>query len=162
MSASRYAQFLRTGNYYDVRVRTTVDMNDTYILKALDNYLLPELRTIAEGIRDRAKASAAFIDQSGELRESIKVYEQRKTRTRKARAGGAANDDGTWAHQIDFDGQVVIVKASAPHAWLVEHGHGGPYPAPPHAFMRPAADGAAVEGVAILERAAKGFNVRIG
>lgn len=28
----------------------------------------------------------------------------------------------------------------APHAHLVEYGHGGPHPAPPHPFMRPAWD----------------------
>ena len=28
----------------------------------------------------------------------------------------------------------------APHAHLVEYGHGGPYPAPPHPFIRPSFD----------------------
>ncbi len=34
----------------------------------------------------------------------------------------------------------VRAKA-APHAHLVEYGHGGPHPAPPHPFIRPAWDG---------------------
>jgi len=28
----------------------------------------------------------------------------------------------------------------APHAWLVEHGHGGPKPAPPHPYLIPAVE----------------------
>lgn len=31
-------------------------------------------------------------------------------------------------------------KGRAPHAHLVEYGHGGPHPAPPHPFMRPTWD----------------------
>ena len=34
----------------------------------------------------------------------------------------------------------VINGKRAPHAHLVENGHGGPHPAPPHPFMRPAFD----------------------
>jgi len=34
-----------------------------------------------------------------------------------------------------------IRPRKAPHAHLVEFGHGGPHPAPPHPFVRPAWDG---------------------
>jgi HK97 gp10 family phage protein len=34
-----------------------------------------------------------------------------------------------------------IRPRKAPHAHLVEYGHGGPHPAPPHPFVRPAWDG---------------------
>lgn len=34
--------------------------------------------------------------------------------------------------------QVVYADAKiAPHQWLVEFGHGGPHPAPPHPYFRP-------------------------
>jgi len=36
---------------------------------------------------------------------------------------------------------VAIDRRIAPHAHLVEYGHGGPNPAPPHPFFRPAIDG---------------------
>lgn len=29
------------------------------------------------------------------------------------------------------------IRATAPHAWLVEHGHQGPHPAPPHPWFVP-------------------------
>ena len=34
----------------------------------------------------------------------------------------------------------AIDRKKAPHAHLVEFGHGGPQPAPPHPFFRPAVD----------------------
>lgn len=39
----------------------------------------------------------------------------------------------------------------APHAALVEFGHGGPHPAPPHPFMRPAAASARPLAIQIIE-----------
>jgi len=44
----------------------------------------------------------------------------------------------------------VIDGKTAPHAHLVEHGHGGPHPAPPHPFLRPAFDEAKDEGYALM------------
>lgn len=35
---------------------------------------------------------------------------------------------------------VGVDRKKAPHASLVEFGHGGPHPAPPHPFLRPAYD----------------------
>lgn len=34
----------------------------------------------------------------------------------------------------------VVHGPDAPHGHLVEYGHGGPHPAPPHPFVRPAFD----------------------
>ena len=34
----------------------------------------------------------------------------------------------------------VLLRADAPHAHLVELGHGGPHPAPPHPFLVPAVE----------------------
>lgn len=28
-------------------------------------------------------------------------------------------------------------RGKAPHGWVVEHGHGGPHPAPPHPYFKP-------------------------
>jgi hypothetical protein len=66
---------------------------------------------IAGMIAAEAHASAAFSDKSGVLRAGIKA-EKRGDR---------------W-----------IARAKAPHAHLVEYGHGGPNPAPAHPFLRPA------------------------
>lgn len=40
----------------------------------------------------------------------------------------------------------------APHAHLVEYGHGGPYPAPPHPFVRPSFDRRADEAYDEMRR----------
>jgi HK97 gp10 family phage protein len=42
--------------------------------------------------------------------------------------------------------------ANAPHAHLVEFGHGGPKPAPPHPFMQPAYDTTKEQAYAIIRR----------
>ena len=68
----------------------------------------------AEKIGARAKASSAFVDKTGTLRSSIKVFKSK------------------------FENGGYIVHASAPHAHLVEYGHAGPAPAPAHPFLRPA------------------------
>ena len=41
---------------------------------------------------------------------------------------------------------------NAPHAHLVEFGHGGPKPAPPHPFMQPAYDTTKDQAYAIIRR----------
>lgn len=43
----------------------------------------------------------------------------------------------------------------APHAHLVEYGHGGPAPAPPHPFVRPAFDAKADEAYDEMKRVLK-------
>lgn len=43
----------------------------------------------------------------------------------------------------------AIDRKKAPHAHLVEYGHGGPQPAPPHPFFRPAVD--ATQGPALIQ-----------
>lgn len=46
--------------------------------------------------------------------------------------------------------EVGVFNGEAPHAHLVEFGHGGPKPAPPHPFMRPAYEAKKAEARAIL------------
>lgn len=72
------------------------------------------VRAGAEPIIEEAKATVGV--KTGNLRESIKV----KSVTQ---SGNAATAN---------------IVADAPHAHLVEHGHGGPHPAPPHPFLEPA------------------------
>ncbi len=52
--------------------------------------------------------------------------------------------------QITIGTHKAEMKASAPHAHLVEYGHGGPAPAPPHPFIRPAFDTKAEEAYRII------------
>ena len=44
------------------------------------------------------------------------------------------------------------MQRMAPHAHLVEYGHGGPAPAPPHPFVRPAFDRKEGEAFAEMKR----------
>ena len=47
---------------------------------------------------------------------------------------------GIVAKKSKFEGGGWIVKSTKPHSHLVEYGHGGPRPAPPHPFLRKALD----------------------
>ncbi len=82
-------------------------------------------RLVAEHINENAEKIARQIAK--DARASVGVKTGRLKRS--IRAKESKFDDGGW-----------IVVATAPHAWLVEHGHGGPHPAPPHPFLRPALD----------------------
>jgi HK97 gp10 family phage protein len=86
---------------------------------------------IAKQIARDARASTAFQDYKGTARESNwskKTWGPNARKLRKSiRAKRSKFDDGGW-----------IVQATAPHAHLIEYGHGGPSPAPPHPFLRPA------------------------
>lgn len=47
---------------------------------------------------------------------------------------------------------VGVDRKKAPHAHLVEMGHGGPHPAPPHPFLRPAFDAMRSAAEAVVGR----------
>jgi len=66
---------------------------------------------VAKMIADDARSTTSFSDKTGKLRKGIQ-HEFREDR---------------W-----------IARARAPHAHLVEFGHGGPHAAPAHPFLRPA------------------------
>jgi len=87
--------------------------------KLIAKHLEENSKKIAMQIAKDAKASAAFKDQSGKLRKSI------KTKKSKYPDGG---------HIVKAGGK------GARQAFLVEYGHGGKKPAPPHPFLRPALD----------------------
>ncbi len=96
---------------------TRVTWNVEPFVEELEVFLDEKAEIIAKQISRDAKASTAFKNESGRLRKSIR------------------------AKKSKFDGGGWIVRAGgkgAMQAWLVEHGHGGPHPAPPHPYLDPA------------------------
>ena len=93
-------------------------------------YINDNAEEIAKQIAIDARASTEFKDYKGTDRES-NASKRKYTKGRKLRKSIRAKeskfDDGGW-----------IVVATAPHAHLVEYGHGGKSPAPAHPFLRPA------------------------
>ena len=85
----------------------------------------PMSKVVIEEIVKKAKASRAFRDRTGQLRRSIRAERLNTTRNiggnRRIRVNG-----GAWRVAANFP------------ALFVEFGHGGPAPAPPHPFLRPA------------------------
>ncbi len=83
----------------------------------------PSLAASARVVRDAARKTTVFEDRTGRLRRSLRVG--RIT----ARYGGKRFRRGRAA--VFAGGQ----RERAPHAALVERGHGGPFPARPHPFL---------------------------
>ena len=78
---------------------------------------------VAEYIEDNAEAIAKQVARDARVSVNVVTGNLKKgIRARKSKF-----DDGGW-----------IVISTAPHSHLVEYGHGGKSPAPPHAFLRPA------------------------
>lgn len=74
------------------------------------------------------------------MRPAILIRDDAKRRV-KVKTGNLRK--GIFASRGDENRPSVLVGVNfktAPHAHLVEFGHGGPHPAPPHPFMRPAID----------------------
>lgn len=93
------------------------------LLEAMEERLPRSIaRQIASAVAvkalQNAKETDAFTDRTGALRASIGVRES------SGRAGR--------------EGRAFELYAKAPYAGLVERGHGGPAPAPPRPFLRPA------------------------
>ena len=84
----------------------------------------PTILAIARAVRNEARKSTAFTDRSGRLRKTIRA----KAYKSSARLPVAA--------YIEAGG------AGARQAHLVEAGHRGPRPAPPHPFLEPAVQAA--------------------
>ena len=83
------------------------------------------LREAAQPIHDQMKANASSNPQiiTGALHRSIRIGKVRKRRT-----SGRSITIGVHRQEKAF------------YATPVEYGHGGPAPAPPHPFIRPAYD----------------------
>jgi len=91
----------------------------------------PILLKGAKQIRDYAKVNAP-VGPTGNLKKSLIA----KTLKRRGSAMDALGlGQGNPAPAI-----AGVNYRIAPHAHLVEYGHGGPHPAPAHPFLRPAWD----------------------
>ena len=129
------------------RIRLNIDSADM-------NRLLEEIE-ITESVSKRvgraltagaeivvARAKALVPVRSGRLHDSLKVGRRKKTRD-------------TWNVEA---GSFYDSNPYAPHAHLVEYGHGGPRPAPPHAFLNPAMEDVENEvNAVIMEELMKGL-----
>ena len=86
------------------------------------------LEAAAEVVAREAEVTVAFRDDTGRLRASIRVVYGAKI------AGNRAQ----LSRRID-ERYAPRVEVSDNKAHLIEFGHGGPRPAPPHPFLLPAA-----------------------
>lgn len=105
------------------------------------------LRAGAEVILKEIKAQA-LIDpkyRTGNLYQSLKIGPITKTYRRRRKGDESAKKITLGA----FDKAGLSV---APHAHLVEFGHGGPAPAPAHPFVRPSYDKKKDEAVDAMRR----------
>jgi len=94
--------------------------------KVVTDYISDNELEVANQIKDNAKGSNAFKDITGSLRRSIKVEK---------------NKDRSFVSSTEvYDLRVRAGNRSAPHAHLVEYGHGGPHAAPAKSFLRTAKD----------------------
>ena len=84
----------------------------------------PTMLAIAREIRNTARKSTAFTDRSGRLRKSIRAKAYKSSSRLPVAAYVEAGGEG------------------ARQAHLVEAGHRGPRPAPPHPFLEPAVQAA--------------------
>lgn len=94
--------------------------------KMVNRILHASMRQGANVMKDEAKqlavAGGDYPDAiSGAMRDSIRTYKARGTRDK-----------------VQY--MVIAGNEAAYYAGWVEYGHGGPHPAPPHPFMRPAAE----------------------
>ncbi len=91
----------------------------------------PVLLDAAKVVAKDAKARAPK-GKTGNLRKGIVAKKTKRRGGMTAALGLSAGEAAPAITAIDF--------RKAPHAHLVEYGHGGPHPAPAHPFFRPAWD----------------------
>jgi len=99
-----------------------LEKNSNKLLKEIGKKKFGLLQKQARLIRDRIRARAPR-GETGLLKKACYARAYPETTTRPA---------------VAFAG---IRPRRAPHAHLVEFGHAGLHPAPPHPFFRPAVDG---------------------
>lgn len=109
--------------------------------KAADKALKAGAKPIFEEMQKQASTDPK--KRTGNLYKSIKVGRVRQT-SRKT--------DYRNAKRITIGSHKREMGAYAPHAHLVEYGHAGPAPAPPHPFVRPAFDRKSGEAYAEMKR----------
>lgn len=78
------------------------------------------------------------------LKQARVVRDKVKSKAPKGPTGNLKKACYATAYAANSNSQALafagIRPRKAPHAHLVEYGHGGPHPAPPHPFFRPAWD----------------------
>ncbi len=103
-----------------------LERNCNHLLKEVHkpeaDLLLTQARMVRDRIRERAPLGPPTDKKPGSL---------------KAAAYASLLAETTTRNMVAFAG---IRPRKAPHGHLVEFGHGGPHPAPPHPFVRPAWD----------------------
>ena len=131
---------------HDARIQISDDLGR--ILRDLDRVINEGVKAVAKEVAKRAKNTAAFVDDTGILRKSIKAQ---KSKFR--------NDDNT----VDW-----IVKAGAPHAHLVEYGHasyvGGQRiedHTPGHPFLQKAVDEVEAEAERIVAEHLNRLDIKV-
>ena len=92
------------------------------VTSAKTELLLKQAQLVRDRIKEKAPLGPSTDKKPGSLKAAAYAVALPETTTRPAMA---------------FAG---IRPRKAPHAHLVEFGHGGPHPAPPHPFIRPAWD----------------------
>lgn len=91
-----------------------VEFDSTDVEAMIADYINENSEIIAKQIAKDAKANIHNVDHV--LIKGVKATKSKF-------------EDGGW-----------IVKSTKPHSYIVEYGHGGPKPAPPHPFLRKALD----------------------
>lgn len=89
-----------------------IKWNDALIREKIRKGIDKGSEMVAQEVLTKAKNTTDFKDNTGNLRQSIKMFKS------KFEKGG------------------YVVMADAPHAHLIEFGHGGRSPAGPKPFMR--------------------------
>lgn len=111
-------------------------MQAQFYLKGIDQFERQANKLIKEVNEGKTKI---LYDQAKLVRNRIKQKAPRgPTGNLKKAAYAAVKPPSLSGTAVAFAG---IRPRKAPHAHLVEYGHGGPHPAPPHPFFRPAWDG---------------------
>lgn len=97
---------------------------------AAESYFVGVLSDVAAVPRARARTrNYGFTDRSGRLRGSI------RKRQRTLRISPVMLPGGRAKHKLV---SIYAGRKGARQAWLVEMGHGGPFPARPHPYLRKA------------------------
>lgn len=112
--------------------------------KGVDRALKAGAQPIFEDMKRQAAIDPKI--RTGNLHKSIKIGKVGKTVRKR---------DYKTMKRITIGTHKREMGAYAPHAHLVEFGHGGPAPAPEHPFVRPAFDRRSGEAYAEMKRVLK-------
>lgn len=124
-----------------------IDINEAAILAEVARYTDEGIESVAMEAVERAKNTTAFSDDSGMLRRSIKAQPAKRVK----------DGEKAW-----------LVRATAPHAHLVEHGHAMVTPGgdlvghvAAHPFLQPAVDSVMPDAEQIAAAYLKKLNIKV-